>query len=171
MSLADRLDYLAGFLRVRRCHKELVLHQQNLGEHSCGVALLCLMMRPDASANLLAAALTHDYAEYDLGDIPSPTKRWLDSDRLHTAEMEVLYKHRLLDYHSALTDAEERTLSLADLADFMLLCLTERRFGNTHVSDLWRNCSGYANEKLRSDATTDNECELFSTLFNLWGTA
>ena len=69
-------------------------HMQTTGHHAWGVALLISKLHPDPSANLLKAALWHDMAEVETGDVPSPTK-WDNAD-ITTAleEMEARYMVR-----------------------------------------------------------------------------
>src|SRR5690349_19381109 len=58
--------------QVRRWHVER-MPEQSVAEHSHGVAvILCFICEP--SALLLKAALFHDLAEKQVGDMPAPIK-------------------------------------------------------------------------------------------------
>lgn len=56
---------------VRRWHQNPDMNGcgENLAEHQWSVAMLVLIMEPEASRELLIAALTHDVAEIDVGDL------------------------------------------------------------------------------------------------------
>lgn len=63
-------------VRVRRWHVNPDLQHTNdtLDGHCARVARIILALRPDASADLLRAALTHDDGESVVGDMPAPIK-------------------------------------------------------------------------------------------------
>ena len=74
MKLSDYwLAYRAG--KVNRIHTEPGIHQENLAEHSHGVAMCLILLHPNPHGNLLKAALLHDLGEFKTGDIPSPAKK------------------------------------------------------------------------------------------------
>mgnify|MGYP003645326646 CR=1 FL=1 len=63
---------------VMRFHTMTGTKPQSVAEHSWGVAIIIRHFKPDASADLLMAALTHDCAELVTGDVPS-TAKWVNS--------------------------------------------------------------------------------------------
>jgi 5'-deoxynucleotidase YfbR-like HD superfamily hydrolase len=69
-----RMNNLLRSGLVERWHTYGRALQQNIGEHSWSVALLVILLKPDASAELLRAAILHDVHEVVFGDVPSPTK-------------------------------------------------------------------------------------------------
>ena len=61
--MRKKLEFILAGTEVTRYHTVRTLVQETVGHHSHGVAMLCLFLAPDASANLLKAALVHDLAE------------------------------------------------------------------------------------------------------------
>ena len=64
------LDFILAGSEVKRYHTVTTLVSETVGHHSHGVAMMCLMFDPMASRQLLMAALFHDLAEHQTGDIP-----------------------------------------------------------------------------------------------------
>ena len=60
---------------VMRYHAQPDIQCQSTAEHMWGVAVLLIKFYPDATANMIKAALVHDCGEVEVGDIPAPTKR------------------------------------------------------------------------------------------------
>jgi 5'-deoxynucleotidase len=97
---------------------------QSVAEHSWGVAAIVLLLKPDASAALLRAAILHDVHEVVLGDIPSPLKRRFRGILgmiEETVQQEFLAEHGL--EYPELTADEQRTLKHADKMEAMLFVL------------------------------------------------
>ena len=59
---------------VTRFHTLRTIRQQSVAHHSWGVATLLLHVWPEAPASVLRAALWHDVAEIETGDMPAPIK-------------------------------------------------------------------------------------------------
>lgn len=124
---AAKLDMMVRGAGVKRFHTARTLTENNVAEHSFEVALLCHILSDGTeSRNLLLAALTHDLAEHETGDIPgyvgSAMKSCLKEHEEHLLNIAGL--------SFALTEGEERTLKLADRLSGMLFCLRERQLGN-----------------------------------------
>jgi len=99
---------------VERWHTHGRNLQQNVGEHSWGVALLVLALRPDASAELLRAAILHDVHEIDFGDVPNPTKvRHPIISAIEDESEHAFWRANLLA-PLRLTDEERRLLKACD---------------------------------------------------------
>ena len=130
------LDFVRRAAQTKRYHTEVVIKEQNVGEHSFNVAWLCYLLtnkRPMSA--LLLHALAHDAAEHATGDIPSPSKRALgirpavdafEAQLMTAAGMEL----PPLDEHNA------HILKLADALDGVLYCLREHHLGN--LKGAWR---------------------------------
>lgn len=67
------LEYLYSSGGTRRYHNRPKV-DQNIKEHSWGVALTIITLHPDPSVNLLKAATLHDCSEKVYGDFLSPAK-------------------------------------------------------------------------------------------------
>lgn len=134
----------------RRYHTVDVLKEQNIAEHSFGVAWLCeLLTQGTARKELIMSALAHDLAEHMVGDIPSPAKRAMDiGAKFHEYETKHL-KTAGLDYESELYEGEKFTLKLADMMDGMMYCIREARLGNRGVGIVYKRFGAYAQEIMR----------------------
>lgn len=121
---------------TRRFHTVDTVKEDNVAQHSFGVAWFCYILSPEqCTANLLLAALAHDLPEHEIGDVPSPTKRadpalWKG---LHRMEREVL---KLADLEFEITEEQERILKLADCLDGLRHCVAEKERGNNSKSIL-----------------------------------
>lgn len=164
--LRETLQYLAEALRVRRCHTEPVHHAQTVGEHSCGVAVLChLLTEGQASADLLLAAVTHDLGERRWGDMPGHVKVELGLfAELEAREQETLLGHGLLSVRK-LGEADRRTLELADKLDLALYCCVERAQGNQLVSAMLENV---VSSVRRFQPLSPREAEVFLSIKSIW---
>lgn len=132
---ANRHDRIRRGGMVRRYHTVSVHEQQNVAAHSWGVAaLLWELVDPRRlSTSLLLAAMFHDVAEYETGDVPHNAKA--NSKELH-ASLDAMEKG--IDTRIGINielDAYERVmLKVADMMELLWFCLEEQRMGNTNIS-------------------------------------
>lgn len=139
---------------VKRYHTETTLRTDYVGHHSFNVACIIMHLRPDASAELLKAALMHDVGERRLGDMPAPAKRAMpdypggDSFRTVFGRLEEEHMRAAGLEFPDLNSEEAWTLKLADALDGMRFCLQERRMGNRLIEPVWENFRTYAAELL-----------------------
>lgn len=142
-----RLETILRGGRVQRFHTVPTIADHNVGHHSFGVAWIAILLcRFDASASLLAAALAHDLAEWHTGDVPAPTKRAVPELK---AELDALERRTIAEAGlllPPLTDAEQRTLRMADAMDGMLNCIHERRLGNRGIRNVYWRFRSYVEE-------------------------
>lgn len=141
--MKESLDFIIAGSEVLRYHTVTTLMRETVGHHSHGVACLTLLLDPDASRELLTAALWHDLAEHQTGDIPSPAKREYgigeQVDRLERRLMQTAG----LSYPE-LSDADTRTLKLADIAQGALFCVRELSLGNRRMAVVYDRYMSYA---------------------------
>jgi hypothetical protein len=129
-TIKDRIQFVHEGGAVVRFHQHIGHVLDTDARHSHGVAVLCYFLTDGApSVNLLMAALSHDLAEQVVGDIPYTAKRNISGLKAtcDAMEQEVLSKYGL---SFTLTEAEQRTLRLADALDGMLYCCHEAALGN-----------------------------------------
>lgn len=141
--MKPQLEFLTYGAEVTRYHTVQTLQRETVGHHSHGVALICLVLDPNASANLLRAALVHDLAEQHTGDIPSPAKRQYGIGQ----QVDELEQRLLAEYGFAmpnLTPAEARILKLADIAQGALFCVREMSLGNVRLRVVFDRYMVYA---------------------------
>jgi 5'-deoxynucleotidase YfbR-like HD superfamily hydrolase len=153
------LEFILNGSEVKRFHT-LITHQlETVGHHSHGVACLTLMLDPDASRQLIIAALFHDLAEQHTGDIPSPAKREYGiGDQVDRLERRLMSDAGLT--YPSLNAYETRTLKLADIAHGALFCLREVRLGNRRMLEVYDRYVAYASEFI----LIGSELELFNTI-------
>ena len=141
--MKERLDFFAAGADVLRYHTVRTLTQETVGHHSHLVALLCTLIDPDASRELLMAALLHDLAEQVTGDIPSPAKHQFGiSEQVSEMETKIM-RWAGIDF-PALTLDEARILKLADLAQGALFCARELSLGNSRMRPVFDRYYSYA---------------------------
>jgi 5'-deoxynucleotidase YfbR-like HD superfamily hydrolase len=144
--MKDTIQFIAAGADVSRYHTVFTFNNETVGHHSHGVAMMVLMMKPDASASLLKAALYHDLAEQVVGDIPSPAKRQSGLGQ-HLDKLELAIIEDAGIENPALTDEEARILKLADIAQGALFCAREIQLGNVRLIPVFTRYIVYASEK------------------------
>lgn len=153
------LDFCLAGADVKRFHTVATLIPETVGHHSHGVACIAMLLDPNASRELIIAALLHDLSEHQTGDIPSPTKREYGIGE-HVSELE----ERLLSesgwVNPKLDRFEARTLKLADIAHGALTCLKEISMGNSRLRTVFDRYMSYASQML----LTGREKELFNII-------
>lgn len=183
----EQLDFIRHAGETRRFHTWPVLRQQNVAEHSWHVAQLLFLMyggqEPGITIALLMAGLTHDMAECQVGDIPSPAKRAMSSTfpnfREKWGEMEQRILHGYeMDWEGALSNEEKRRLKLADVMEGALYCVRERAMGNTLIDVCYRNFANYIGELMTAgkeevpfeklDSVTLRELDVWNYIHNGW---
>jgi 5'-deoxynucleotidase YfbR-like HD superfamily hydrolase len=102
-------------------------------DHAARVALFCYLIEPTCTAQLIIQALCHDIPEYEIGDIPSPTKRLMDPIRIQQMEREILAPLKLDTNFAGLSERENYILKLADVFDGLLFCTQEQMLGNRYL--------------------------------------
>lgn len=137
------IKFITGGSEVNRYHTMFTLQKETVGHHSHGVACLVLVLNPDASRELIIAALYHDLAEQHTGDIPSPAKREYGiGDQVAALEKRIISEAGLL--WPTLTPEDERTLKMADLAHGALSCAREMSLGNSRIRAVFDRFIEYA---------------------------
>ena len=138
----NRTDWLAMTMRggqIRRFHAFPIIGQENVAEHSFGVAMVVLAMTDwKASPALLKAALYHDISEQHTGDIPFTAKR--DNPILKAAAdaaEEWFNEQNNLDIQ--LPPRDWLVLKWADMLHLLLFCKAQRDLGNRGMNQVFAN--------------------------------
>lgn len=142
--MIERLIALRRGGGTRRFHTEPVIHEETVAQHSFGVACIITLIEPGCSVALLKAALFHDVAEQDTGDVPAPVK-WQHSELKDLLErIEVMF-HAKHDnaFQQHLTDAEMVALKWADSLDLMCRAMEERKLGNQSMANIFWKVSDF----------------------------
>lgn len=117
---------------VKRWHQNPDMNGcgENNAEHQWSVTMLVLIMEPEASRNLIIAALTHDVGEIDVGDLAFTSTSlpgYRDAERDARAA--------IIDAPE-LTDREVRILNAADrISSFVKVMQYNRRL--VRADDRW----------------------------------
>lgn len=151
----------------KRYHTVDTLRTQDIAAHSFGVAWFCeLLTSGEASKNLIMAALAHDLAEHQVGDIPAPAKRRMEiADLFEQEENNLLKDCGLSNYQASLLAPEKRTLKIADCMDGMMFCVRERKAGNKNVDVVYGRFQSYVLEQVPFNTT---EWDVFNKISNRW---
>ena len=131
-SLADSYAGLMAGLGIKRYHLKRTLRTQTVAEHSARIVAFIHMVHPNASGNLLRAAILHDVSEIVTGDVPSPVK-WNNpvlAAELNRVSGEYEIAHGL---RMTLFGREARLLKWADYAEGVQFCTDELRMGNENM--------------------------------------
>ena len=139
------LDFILAGSEVKRYHTVTTLVSETVGHHSHGVGMLCLLFDPMASRQLLMAAMFHDLAEHQTGDIPSPAKREFGiGGKVDELEQRLMYAAGIV--MPQLSAEDKRTLKLADVAQGALFCAREISLGNKRMRRVFDRYISYAEE-------------------------
>lgn len=150
------LDFIIRGAEVTRYHTVKTIVEETVGHHSQMVALLCWLVDPNCSRNLLVAALAHDLAEHVLGDIPAPSKR-----EFGIGEQVNALEDRLLDNAGLavrLDLEEKRLLKFADNLQGLIKCGREIEMGNRVMRGVFNRYRSY----LEANVMVGREKELFN---------
>jgi 5'-deoxynucleotidase YfbR-like HD superfamily hydrolase len=139
------LNFILNGAEVNRYHTMTTLMRETVGHHSHGVACLTLLFKPDASRELLMAALFHDLSEQKTGDIPSPAKRIYGiGEQVSSLERELMLEAGI--GFPDLPPQDARILKLADIAHGALFCVREMSLGNSRMRLVYMRYMTYAYE-------------------------
>lgn len=141
-------DYVRRALNVRRYHQHTTLEVDTVGKHSAGVALYLLALDPDCRKEAMVAAITHDLGEFEVGDLPAPTKRRVSA--ACKSELDALEDAMLHDlgFGVDLTDEEHALLKLCDCLDGLSFCVEEYERGNRSMRDVGDKYISYIQQQL-----------------------
>ena len=122
------LEYLYSSGGTRRYHNRPKV-DQNVKEHSWGVALTITILHPNPSANLLKAATLHDCSEKVYGDFLSPAKIAFPELRELDKKCNDLFWNDIATdtgiTYPTLTDEEQLWLNFADMYECYLFAREE----------------------------------------------
>ena len=163
--MKDKLKFIIAGSEVERYHTVRTLTTETVGHHSHGVAALAILLSQGQQMNplILIAALYHDLAEHQTGDIPSPSKREYGiGDQVSELEDKLLASVGLA--MPELTQAEKRVLKLADIAQGAIFCVREKQLGNTGMKIVYERYKSYA----ESYVLSGQERKLFDLIHEMW---
>lgn len=144
MDLYQKIERFRRGGTVRRYHTHRLHRAPNNAEHQWGVAMLVDHIFCEASGcsspppKMILAALYHDVAEYDTGDMPAWVKRTTDlGDHINAIEAGVNERLDIGSLLANLSGPEKHILKCADELEHLWTCLDERRLGNTDLDEMF----------------------------------
>lgn len=151
--LMKHLEILMKGGRVKRYHTESVIGHQNVAEHSWNMVLIIDRLWPDASKELIMAALYHDTAEVTLGDIPAPTKRVIAEDcGVVLDSLEAAFHSKTGTPNSNDLGATDKLrLKVADYLELVLFCKYQFKLGNEDLLSVEQKGRYYARKILEDN--------------------
>lgn len=163
-----QLEFILRGMQTRRFHTYPMNQPETVGHHSALVAAFLQLAYPDCSKNVMIYAVFHDLAEFNVGDIPSPTKRALPNSKqaLDTVEEATFNEYRVP--LPTLSKEEKAQVKVADILAGLAACLTERLTGNTFTEVAWDNFSIYFREQRASGNVSEAAASLFDTMQRRW---
>jgi 5'-deoxynucleotidase YfbR-like HD superfamily hydrolase len=131
----SRLDLMRNVARTRRCHTQMVIHHQSVGEHTFSALAILDLIAPECRKEVWRALLYHDAPEAITGDVPAPAKWKYPNleEALKRAEQAILDDHYI---HVELYEHESMLCKYADLMELVWYGLEEMRMGNGGVSPM-----------------------------------
>lgn len=159
----NTIEFIVAGSEVKRFHTVNTLITETVGHHSHGVAMMCLVFKPDCSKELLVAALMHDLAEHQTGDIPSPAKKQYGIGA-QVDELEERLMREVGLHMPELSDEEKRILKLADIAQGCIFCAREIHMGNARLIPVFNRYALYLEEM----SPTQEELMVFATIRHMF---
>lgn len=114
--------YKSGYVQRYHQNADLARFGQQNSAHQWGVAVLIMMLNPDASHCLIRAALTHDVGEYRVGDLSQPFKASNPDFAKKHSEVEDDYRQEIIgqDFAKDLNKNEISWLKTCDRLEAIL---------------------------------------------------
>lgn len=117
---------LSGY--VERFHATPGITKPQLNGHQWGVAVLCRYIHPEASADMLFAALTHDCTEMVTGDTPAIAK-WASPELKRHLDALEQEQEVLWGITPNISAEEKAILKVCDCLEGMHYCLYRYKCG------------------------------------------
>ena len=124
---------------VKRFHTIPMHSHQTTAAHQWGVAAIILALHPSPRLELVRAALFHDVAERETGDMPYTFK---GRDPQFKVQMDRMEQDVLEEYYGIsfnLTLDEQNWLKCADMLELVIYCAHEIAMGNNHALLPYKN--------------------------------
>ena len=132
--------------QLQRFHTWPTIGHETIAEHSFGVAMIVLALTDyRASANLLKAALYHDLAEQETGDIPANAK-W--DNPMFSTFLEVMEDSFNIKWKLDITlpPQDQIVLKWADMLQMLLFCKQQRDLGNRNMDTIFERVVEFLNK-------------------------
>jgi 5'-deoxynucleotidase YfbR-like HD superfamily hydrolase len=167
MNPFDIVETARAGMNVKRFHTVPTVNPETVGHHSCGVALLIVILNPMASVSLLKAALTHDLSEAKLGDIPAQMKWEQPAIALAWEALEKAFD-REWGFICSLTKEEQMWLRWCDTLDLMFFAMEQVRLGNKNYNAVFKRGIEHIQTKLSPNEAPEVLWQYYQDLRSTW---
>ena len=131
---------------VRRWHVIPIIGEETVGHHTFGVAMMTLAITDGkASGDLLRAALFHDCAEGETGDLPADIKRNHPHIKKVFGDIEEKWE-RQNGFFLQLDETDTLALKHADVLQLLYFCKAQLNLGNINMEPVLERATKYAQE-------------------------
>jgi hypothetical protein len=114
--------------------------EYSVAKHSWAVASLIALLCPNASNNLIMAALWHDVPERWVGDTPAPAKYWLNPELGRELKMTERMIEDELGIRIPLSEEERQWLAACDVLECLMWTHEQLQMGNQLVRPTMKSC-------------------------------
>jgi len=118
---------------TRRCHTLPHVGEYTVGKHVADALTLLLVLKPDASRELILALILHDVPERWLGDLPAPAKWFNDQLGIEYRAAEAVVTKKKAIQIPILSQDDAWWLDVIDRLEFWLWCHDQLALGNRNI--------------------------------------
>ena len=144
-TIVDKIKFAREGARVERTHASPGIGSHSVGIHTFNMITMLLIMKPDASGDLIRAVVQHDIPERITGDMPHPAKKAGIQDDDKQVEVEHYLNMLVFGEHTYddLMDEEKRWVHGLDMLEFYLYCRDQEMIGNKSIRTKLRAVEEY----------------------------
>jgi 5'-deoxynucleotidase YfbR-like HD superfamily hydrolase len=153
MSILRRTGY------VKRLHAWPTVTQQDLAQHQWNVARIYIecFHTPDEDSAGIQHALFHDRGEFIVGDIPAPSKRWIQANGCDFDELEDREASRIIELPKP-SERQAARVKFCDSWELVEHAIHERKLGNSLMLEVEVRAAEYASERFKALDAHDQQC-------------
>jgi len=132
----NKIKFAREAASVMRTHASQGLSNHVVGGHTFNMITMLLILKPDASGDLIRAVVQHDIPERITGDMPHPAKKAGIQDDAKQQEIESYLNILVFGHDAILSLSEEDTAWVhgLDMLEFYMYCRDEQMLGNRGIT-------------------------------------
>lgn len=130
--IVERIKFAREGARVERTHASPGIGSHSVGVHTFNMLTMLLILKPDASGQLIRAIVQHDIPERITGDMPHPAKKAGVQNNDVQAHIEMQLNEQVFgnDAVQDLNEEEVKWLNGLDMLEFYCHIRDQLMFGN-----------------------------------------
>lgn len=135
----ERVKFIREAADVQRLHVIRTIGEYSNGQHSFNMLAMLRLLWPEAPAALIWAIIEHDIPERVIGDIPSPSIRFVleeSHDAIILEELDVLQELFGDQFFVGLDEESHRWLKALDILELYLYAKDQKRLGNLNLETM-----------------------------------